>query len=872
MQPNPIFVAMPFSDEMWPVWEIIEAAVHEAGGKALRVDMIPQLGNIHEAIFHSIENSDVVIGDFTGMNTNVAMEVQHARANNKPIILITQNDPKNLPFDLRIFRSIVYQNNNDSLKILKKRLKDAVQSNLEYAMQNSNKSFAFSSQSLQKPVIVQDFQDIDLAIAQGQGKKAAKKNFQKAIEIAQKIECPDERGLALVDIASNVAKAGKLELVVTMLEKNEDYKDDILDSIASALAEAEEFHQAIVIAEKIDCSLTKLGTMGSIASSLIKVGGFQQTLEIVKKICDNSDGDETFYDDDNTLNDIVLMLIEAGGIEEAISIAENIKDSYYKGHSFVAISSALGISGNFEKAIDLAEKTDVCWKARALSPIALSLAKAGDRERASQIFQRAIAIAEENEGNSYLLDNIASALADAGYFQQAISIAKSSLREIALTSVKARELDIAISIAKKNETDYSLLNGIASALAEVSYFNQAITIAQKIVDESIKFYSLGKIALALAKAGDFHQAIGIAEKIEDEFQKSEALVNIASAMVEAKEIKKAREIFQQAIAIVENTDDEFQGSKAFANIAYALAKASYFHEAIDVVRKIEAYWEKSQVLAFIGLALLEQIEGKKSETEGTIELLKIHVLQNWLKNQKKWHNRIVISARYVGEVKDGLPSGIGKCKFILCKSVFSNESECLNYEGTWVSGMPNGQGIRIWVNGDFKGQKYEGNFKDGMYHGKGVFTWPDGSKYEGNFKDGMYDGQGTLVLSNGPKYVGERKNNLYNGYGILTLSDGTEYEGEWKDGKFNGQGTLMSPDGLKYVGEWREGAKNGYGTLTWPNGSKYVGEFKDNKFNGDGILYDKNVQIIKNGIWKDDKYICNKLIWKLYKLWKKDKF
>ena len=48
--------------------------------------------------------------------------------------------------------------------------------------------------------------------------------------------------------------------------------------------------------------------------------------------------------------------------------------------------------------------------------------------------------------------------------------------------------------------------------------------------------------------------------------------------------------------------------------------------------------------------------------------------------------------------------------------------------------------------------------------------------------------------------------------------------------------------------------RHGQGTFTFADGAKDVGEFRNGKLNGFAIRYDKNGNIIKEGIWKDDEF------------------
>ena len=133
------------------------------------------------------------------------------------------------------------------------------------------------------------------------------------------------------------------------------------------------------------------------------------------------------------------------------------------------------------------------------------------------------------------------------------------------------------------------------------------------------------------------------------------------------------------------------------------------------------------------------------------------------------------------------------------------------------------EGFESEDNRDFS--KYEGEIKIGLPNGQGILTFPDGEKYVGEYKDGERNGQGTYTWNDGGKYVGEYKDGLKNGQGTYTFLNGDKYEGEWKDGEQD-EGTHTWSDGYKYVGEWKDGKP-------W-NGASYNknGNIRDNYVNG----------------------------------------
>jgi hypothetical protein len=124
MPQKPIcFVIMPFADPFKPVMEkSIRPAIEAADLRCLRGDEIPDTGMVVDQIRKSINDSVTCVADLTGLNRNVVYEVALAHEKGKPVILITQDDPGTLPFDLRHFRAIKYTQTMDGLQELREKL------------------------------------------------------------------------------------------------------------------------------------------------------------------------------------------------------------------------------------------------------------------------------------------------------------------------------------------------------------------------------------------------------------------------------------------------------------------------------------------------------------------------------------------------------------------------------------------------------------------------------------------------------------------------------------------------------------------------------------------------------------------------------
>jgi Uncharacterized protein conserved in bacteria len=90
---------------------------------------------------------------------------------------------------------------------------------------------------------------------------------------------------------------------------------------------------------------------------------------------------------------------------------------------------------------------------------------------------------------------------------------------------------------------------------------------------------------------------------------------------------------------------------------------------------------------------------------------------------------------YRGELKNGVPSGIG---------MMLDDNGAM-YAGGWKDGVRSGWGDVLFSDGT----SYEGEWKEGFPWGPGLLTYPDGDSYEGQFEKGVLSGKGIKNLAMG---------------------------------------------------------------------------------------------------------------------------
>lgn len=150
---------------------------------------------------------------------------------------------------------------------------------------------------------------------------------------------------------------------------------------------------------------------------------------------------------------------------------------------------------------------------------------------------------------------------------------------------------------------------------------------------------------------------------------------------------------------------------------------------------------------------------------------------------------------------------------------------------------------------------YRGTFRNNEPHGRGWLRLANDSIYTGPVKNGKPDGYGRIEDADGTVYVGPVEAGKRNGKGLMTMPDGRTYKGDFSNNMVTGCGVYRWPDGRSYEGDFVQGIPHGKGKLVMADGKTYIGEFQNGLANGQGTLLSPEGEILKQGIFKDFKYI-----------------
>lgn len=126
-----VFVLMPFSDELKPVYDDhIKKVAQDLNLKVARADDFFTADSIMSDIWNAICDARLVIADCTGRNPNVFYEIGLAHTIGKSVVLITK-DKDDIPFDIRHLRYIEYEYTPRGIKKFEDRLTKTVKLELK---------------------------------------------------------------------------------------------------------------------------------------------------------------------------------------------------------------------------------------------------------------------------------------------------------------------------------------------------------------------------------------------------------------------------------------------------------------------------------------------------------------------------------------------------------------------------------------------------------------------------------------------------------------------------------------------------------------------------------------------------------------------
>lgn len=125
---------MPFDEPFNSYYDLIlKPAVEESNLEPLRGDSLFKPSPIMGDIWEMIQDSKVLLAEFTGKNPNVFYELGLAHAIGKPVVLISET-MSDVPFDLQALRVVLYDKDDPAWG---DKLRQSIKSSLEETLEDT---------------------------------------------------------------------------------------------------------------------------------------------------------------------------------------------------------------------------------------------------------------------------------------------------------------------------------------------------------------------------------------------------------------------------------------------------------------------------------------------------------------------------------------------------------------------------------------------------------------------------------------------------------------------------------------------------------------------------------------------------------------
>lgn len=440
------------------------------------------------------------------------------------------------------------------------------------------------------------------------------------IEATNAINNPKEKARTLAKLAQEYIKEGQKNKALDILEqavqlaniKTNDtsiyYRHPPLPwkAIVESYFAAGENNKAIQFAKNIETNFSE---------DPVKQLQFEQYMQ--QKQYDNALGIASLINNEKEkYSQYVYIAWGYAGVrqfEKAINVAEKIKDESEKSRAYGGIALEYAKAGFFEQAIKIANtEKEYVDRVISLGYIAVNYVKFGQKGKALEMITSTLQYIETlknspdnnfppnkiyfRDASPYIesLSRLASATANAGFYDQAIEIAQKitkpdkkaeTLRSIALIAsgdkLYEKSLEIANSIID-SETKSSALHEVANRYSDAGFSDQALKIANTINHEGWKNLALSTVVWSYIESKNYDQALRVTETI----QGSEGAMR-ELALYQVAEGYTAAQQYDKALSLVEVAENNRQKDAVSAGMSNGYAKSGQVDEAIKLFNTVK---------------------------------------------------------------------------------------------------------------------------------------------------------------------------------------------------------------------------------------------------------------------------------------------
>jgi tetratricopeptide (TPR) repeat protein len=354
-------------------------------------------------------------------------------------------------------------------------------------------------------------------------------------------------------------------------------RDESREIVATALADVQEWPQALSIAGQIENSRVKSETLRKLVSALTSAGNFSQATALIPAI------DESF-DRGWALDTVVDGMVANGRATEALAIVHTVSDLDSFGGEQARLH-ALVATGNTDEALAAIAPPTFYAKARVLVWIAEYFAGTGQVDEVPAVLDRLGTALIPNPNNDYYtvrdLARLTRALLKAGRSDQAKLVSARALRAAGSDRF----------IWSRTNT----LIEIAPVLREAGLGNEAdAAVADALKEEMVKEVA-GRAVESLTRAGRADEAYRFAQQVPESPNKVECLSIAAAALEHAGKFSEAHEAAERARQVA----DRFVDARAYSQVAAAFARLHDYRQARLAAEKCRLSGERVSSFAAI---------------------------------------------------------------------------------------------------------------------------------------------------------------------------------------------------------------------------------------------------------------------------------
>ncbi|HEY9599940.1 MAG TPA: hypothetical protein V6D33_19945 [Cyanophyceae cyanobacterium] len=411
---------------------------------------------------------------------------------------------------------------------------------LQYAQQGELEQALATAQLIERHKDMADIKAKLLAeigskyIQAGKLDKAAQV-YAQAVQTVDVVDNPYDQSQILSQVIVNYAQAGQPDAALQLVPKiaNPDYfKATTLAEIVTSYAKAgqpakasQALSQTLTAIAATSDANQKSNARGDIIRNFIEAKRFDFAVQIAQSMEDEATSAEI-------LRDIVVQAADAGETDLAMQIIQGMEPKFlgYRSIMLHRVALAHAKAGQYDKALQVAQMLDsrLAYRAKTLGAIATEFFKAGQSQRASELFTQAVQAANATEdANSKIsaLGAVALEYANTRQLQpasqtlsQALQVAQTieegnlqgaALRETAEQLIAAQHYDLALQVAQSLKEPYersSIMQGIVTQSIEVGDYQKAYQVVNSLQTPEDKARWLIAIARNYSQAGNTAQA------------------------------------------------------------------------------------------------------------------------------------------------------------------------------------------------------------------------------------------------------------------------------------------------------------------------------------------------------------------------------